>query len=311
MNYEDVLTFLTVLETQNIAQAARTLFVSQGTASTRIRRLEEELGIPLFYRQKGFKNVTLTPYGSRLVPIAQNWMDLYREAHSLGSLHLNQTLTVAATDTLNLFLLSDFYKAFISEHPEVSLKIMTYHSQEISRMVDSQRCDIGISNSLFVYPSIQSSILLEEAFVFLCHKNSPFAGTRDISCLKGEKEVLNDWSSEFGYWHQHYFASFKSPKIVIGTPAMITNFLDDEESWCIIPASLTGRFLERLDGFCAVRPDIPIPRRKSYFLCRKARLPETDALIDCFRDACARYLAGLSCLQDQDSGCTQTPFSST
>ena len=47
MNYEDVLTFLTVLETQNIAQAARTLFVSQGTASTRIRRLEEELGIPL------------------------------------------------------------------------------------------------------------------------------------------------------------------------------------------------------------------------------------------------------------------------
>ena len=189
MNYEDVLTFLTVLETQNIAQAARTLFVSQGTASTRIRRLEEELGIPLFYRQKGFKNVTLTPYGSRLVPIAQNWMDLYREAHSLGSLHLNQTLTVAATDTLNLFLLSDFYKTFISEHPEVSLKIMTYHSQEISRMVDSQRCDIGISNSLFVYPSIQSSILLEEAFVFLCHKNSPFAGTRDISCLKGEKEV--------------------------------------------------------------------------------------------------------------------------
>ncbi len=290
MKYEDVFTFLTVVETQNMAQAARELFISQGTASTRIRRLEEDLGVTLFYRQKGIKNVTLTTHGRRLVPIAQNWLDLCHEARSIKNLSLNQTLTVAATDTLNLFLLNDFYKEFISEHPDISLRIMTYHSQEISRMVDSQRCDIGISNSLFAYPSTQSSPLMTEPFVFLCHQNSLFAGSLDTADLKGEKEVYNDWSTEFENWHHHYFASFKTKKITIGTPAMISNFLDDEESWSIVPASLAARFLPVLDHFCICRPSISMPERKSYFLCRKSQQPEMAALIRLFQESCIRYL---------------------
>lgn len=291
MKYEDVLTFLTVVETQNMAQAARELFISQGTASIRIRRLEEELGVTLLYRQKGIKNAALTPYGERLIPIAQNWLDLHAEAHALKNLSLNRTLTVAATDTLNLFLLNDFYKHFISDHPEISLQIMTYHSQEISRMVDSQRCDIGITGSLFIYPSTKSFTLMAEPFVFLCHEKSPFADSLNVDCLKGEKEVYNNWSSEFDHWHRHYFASLKTKKITIGTPAMIPNFLDDEESWCIVPASLAERFISQVEHFCIRRPPISMPERKSYFLCRKTQLPEMASLIRMFQDSCLDYLA--------------------
>ena len=71
MIYEEIETFLQILESGNIGKAAKQLNITQGTASVRIKQLEQELNIKLFYRHQGIKNIELTAEGKLFLPIAQ------------------------------------------------------------------------------------------------------------------------------------------------------------------------------------------------------------------------------------------------
>ena len=54
-------TFLTVVAAGSFVEAARRLYVTQSTVSSRMQRLEAELGAELFVRNKA--GTTLTPAG--------------------------------------------------------------------------------------------------------------------------------------------------------------------------------------------------------------------------------------------------------
>ena len=61
MEFIDIETFLAIVESGSIGKAAEKLFIGQGTASSRIKRLEDELNIQLLFRQQGVRKLTLTP----------------------------------------------------------------------------------------------------------------------------------------------------------------------------------------------------------------------------------------------------------
>jgi DNA-binding transcriptional LysR family regulator len=61
--------FLTVAETRHFTHAAQQLEITQPSLSQQIRALEKSLGAELFDRVRG--NITLTPAGEALLPIAQ------------------------------------------------------------------------------------------------------------------------------------------------------------------------------------------------------------------------------------------------
>ena len=57
---EAIESFLATVRLQSVSEAANALFVSQSTISHRLQVLEAELNTKLFYRQRGFKHLTLT-----------------------------------------------------------------------------------------------------------------------------------------------------------------------------------------------------------------------------------------------------------
>src|SRR5256885_17003560 len=69
MTLQQLVYFLAVAETRHFTHAAERAHVAQPSLSKQIRALEGELGAPLFSRARG--NVTLTPAGSVLLPIAR------------------------------------------------------------------------------------------------------------------------------------------------------------------------------------------------------------------------------------------------
>src|SRR3989442_12636689 len=69
MQTHQVRYFVAVAEQRHFTHAARDLGVAQPSVSKQIRKLEEELGAPLFHRMKG--NVALTPAGEALLPWAR------------------------------------------------------------------------------------------------------------------------------------------------------------------------------------------------------------------------------------------------
>ena len=83
MNLAEIETFLMAVETKNITKTAENLFLSQPTVSHRLKALEEELGVQLMTRKKGYKQIELTSYGEDFIPIAERWIYLWQEMQCL------------------------------------------------------------------------------------------------------------------------------------------------------------------------------------------------------------------------------------
>src|SRR5436305_1226293 len=78
MDAGDLTLFAAVAEAGGITRAAETLHTVQSNVTQRIRRLEAELGVPLFNRHS--RGVTLTSAGTQLLPYAERIGRLLSEA---------------------------------------------------------------------------------------------------------------------------------------------------------------------------------------------------------------------------------------
>lgn len=65
--------FLMVAKTLSFSEAAKRLYITQGTLSQQIKQLEDELGFQLFSRTS--HSVALTEAGEKLLPAAKQTVD--------------------------------------------------------------------------------------------------------------------------------------------------------------------------------------------------------------------------------------------
>jgi LysR family transcriptional regulator, flagellar master operon regulator len=78
MDTELARTFLEIVSTGNFIRAAERLNVGQTTVSARIHTLEQQLGWPLFVRNKG--GASLTPAGEQFLRYAPTFVQLWQRA---------------------------------------------------------------------------------------------------------------------------------------------------------------------------------------------------------------------------------------
>lgn len=99
MELTDIRTFLAVCSERGFTSAARKLNCVQPNVTARIKKLEEELGVQLFYRSKN--HVTLTSFGQQFHQYATRIVQLSRDAllavrNEIGPLTIGVTQTVAS-----------------------------------------------------------------------------------------------------------------------------------------------------------------------------------------------------------------------
>ncbi|SPF68269.1 Transcription regulator HTH, LysR [Propionibacterium ruminifibrarum] len=137
--------FVAVAHERHFARAAEVCGVSQPTLSDGVRKLEQELGMPLIRRGHTFQG--LTPEGSRLVVWAQRMVDDRRALHDAAAVlrsGLSGTLRVgvvpAATTTVARVL-----DRFCAEHPLVEVHIESMLStNDIIQQISNYDLDAGI-----------------------------------------------------------------------------------------------------------------------------------------------------------------------
>src|SRR5690349_23915259 len=114
-------TFLAVAREGSFSGAARKLFRTQPAISQTIRRLEQEVGEPLFDRSS--RDATLTDAGRALTDYAEKMLNLRSEAvnaiHSLRQLERGR-LSIAANEFTCLYLLP-ILDEFRRQHPMVQV----------------------------------------------------------------------------------------------------------------------------------------------------------------------------------------------
>lgn len=293
MRREDLETFTTVAECGTLAAAAERLFITQGTASERIRSLESEIGKQLIIRHRGVRSVSLTPAGTRLVPIASSILALMDEAAQVDDRPPRRRLVVAAADSLNGKLLVDFYRAFIAAHPDILLELKTSMYHDVNRQVEERAADVGLTFALERYPNIVARELFWDHWAILCRADSAFAQSGDPADLAGADEVRMHYATEQQLWQSHHLPGSTGPRVIVGNAAYLTNFMDTEGSWCFAPLSVARPLLERRSDLVMRRPPEEPPARIARILTHRMLAGEHAETVALFERELKDYLGKL------------------
>lgn len=238
MTYEQIEAFLTTITYGNISAAAKHLYVSQSTISTRLQQLEEELDVQLLIRQKGHRTIELTNHGNAFIPIASQWASLWKDTQHLKSIENIQTLTIASVDAVNNYTFVSFFQQHLAKYKNIRLNIRTHHSNEIYSLVENRIADIGFTFSRINYPDVLTRPIYRELMYLICDKNSPYHHDIDCKELKTENEIFLSWGLDYQSWHDLHFSPADSPALTVNTGSMLQRYIDNSRFWGIAPMSV-------------------------------------------------------------------------
>ena len=144
--------FITAAELESLTEAAKKLYVSQPAISQAIRKLEEELGVKLFIRNKR-STLSLTDAGKDILSLAYKMADLenrlyqraYEENHLMGGM-----IRIASVPLGVSLILSHVLPIFKKQFPDVQVELLEGTPIEVKNMVLNFQADIGITTSPYL-----------------------------------------------------------------------------------------------------------------------------------------------------------------
>lgn len=166
MTLQQLQYFLAAVEHGSFSAAADSLHLAQPSLSEQIRRLEAELGSPLFAR--GGRGLELTEAGRLLRPHAERTIAAADEARA--SVREVSELT-GGTASFGTFgnapyqLLADLVQDFRTRHPQVRVRLMGLNSSTVADAVRDGRLEAGLiilpidDTGLDVKPAVRDEIM--------------------------------------------------------------------------------------------------------------------------------------------------------
>ncbi|HEV2762410.1 MAG TPA: LysR substrate-binding domain-containing protein, partial [Pyrinomonadaceae bacterium] len=144
--------------------------------SIAIRRLEEEVGAPLFDRSQ--KTPTLTEAGAVIHDYAQRIIALRDQARaSVAELRTLKRgrVRVGANESTSLYLLPQVILAFRERHPEVKVEIFRHVSERLPREVLERNVDFAVLAFEPVDRDLESFCVLRDELVLILNPEHPLA----------------------------------------------------------------------------------------------------------------------------------------
>lgn len=184
---------LTVAEYSSVRRAANFLGIGQSTVSTRIKQLEEELGIKLFDRLP--RGVRATEAGRHfLAQITESIDQINHAITTAGAIAQGRsgTLRIGLYSPIHFGFLSSLLHNFHLQNPSIDLHVTEGHAQSIIRSVREQMLDVAfVLNS----PSIDdcySKPLWYDKLMVAIPQGHRLLGRRDVhwSDLSKEKIIV-------------------------------------------------------------------------------------------------------------------------
>ncbi|MBR61919.1 MAG: hypothetical protein CL904_04590 [Dehalococcoidia bacterium] len=143
MELRELRSFVSAARLRSITKAAEELSIGQPTATTHIKKLENELGTLLFDRIK--RPIQLTAAGTTLADLAKPLLDgIDSLLDETGIAEQISPVRVAATHDIIPHRLLQVVKIFLKQHPHGHLRILSGRRDEVLNMVSEGAVDIGL-----------------------------------------------------------------------------------------------------------------------------------------------------------------------
>jgi LysR family hydrogen peroxide-inducible transcriptional activator len=178
-------------QTGHFGKAADRCHVSQPTLSIAIKKLEDELDVPLFERSRN--HIRATPLGLKIVEQAQAVLDQahqIRELADQGKDPLGSRLSVGAIFTVGPYLFPTFVPELYKLAPGMPLYIEESYTAVLREKLRAGELDAIIIALPFTEPDVVTQQLYEEPFVVVMPGDHPLAKLKQISQAVLEKETV-------------------------------------------------------------------------------------------------------------------------
>jgi DNA-binding transcriptional LysR family regulator len=167
MDLLDLQTFMAVARTKGITIAGRELNTVPSNVTTRIKGLEEEIGVALFARHS--RGMVLTEAGQRLLPYAEQLLALSIEAKAATRDDgiARGVLTIGSMETTAAIRLPVVLARYHRACPEVKIILRTGPTADLIERVLAREIDSAFVSGPVEHPALDVQEAFEEELVLI------------------------------------------------------------------------------------------------------------------------------------------------
>jgi len=266
MDLELLRTFLELNRTRHFGRAAEALFVTQAAVSSRLKNLEDQLGVTLFERSR--REMRLTPEGGRLVRHAEKLMASWRAARQDVSLAgASEQLVIGGSlrlwDVLLQRWLHDLRRTYRnlaiiaeSQTPDILTRRLIDGTLDVAIMLEPAQLDI-----------MQIREIATVDFILV----SGSSGLRVDDALR-QDYVYVDWGLSFALDHRRTFPDAPEAMTRVSHARMALEYISLIGGSAYLPRRMVNKDIEL--GLLHEVSDAPVFTRQTYatFPVRSPRL---------------------------------------
>ncbi len=286
--------FVAVADEGNFSRAAAKVRVAQPSLSQQIRKLEAEIGQPLFDRLP--RSVVLTEAGRRFIGYARQILasigDASRCVDELKEA-ITGKLTVGAIATIAPYVLPELVVKFQQDYPEVTLELVEDVTDGITRRIDAGELDVALASTCEQSPTLRKESLGRESLMALVPEKDPLATKTPIELddLKSQRFLLLHEMHCLSQQVHHLLESRRlRPEIALAGSQLTTiaRMVAAGIGVSIVPQMMVKH--QATPGCVSLAFCSPVPERELNFLYNPMRFQSKAAAA--FRQEAAAVLSG-------------------
>ncbi len=180
MDLDSIKSFVVMAESESLTEAANRLYLNPSSLTGRLKKIEKELGEPLFIL-KG-RTLTLSPAGKVFLSYAKQFCSMGQDLSQ--ELVTNEgkvkRFRLGATPLVSTFILPRLISEFNQKHPDLEMDIISCKSYEIRESILNDEIDLGIIQSSDIYESIDYKHWFSDIDVMVVSSQHPWASSKEV-----------------------------------------------------------------------------------------------------------------------------------
>ena len=217
--------FVATAELRSVQRAAERVFRTQPAVSMAIRKLEDELGSPLFDRSNR-GNYQLTASGDVLFAHAKRLLALRDEAlthvKELQSLE-DGRVRIGANESAGNYLLPRLIQVFRGRHPKVRVDVTRQNSRQLLHDIRDNMVDLALISFAPEEKDIEATPVMKDELILIASPDHPIAARRGVHVkdLGAESFIAHTVTSQSRQKVVEAFRSTETPLRIVMEVAMI------------------------------------------------------------------------------------------
>lgn len=233
-------TFLEVSNTRHFGKAAENLYVTQAAVSSRIRQLENRLGLELFSRIRN--NLQLTSAGERLIPHAESVLNAWQRAFQEVAIAPKQSVQLALGGSPNvwdLMLQNSLYELKISK-PDIAIRAEVLSQTIVTRQLVERSLDLAL---IFDSPKVEELITVK-LFKLPLELVTTKANLSFEEVVKVEYIML-DWGTLFSLQHAKLCKDLPPPSLHTNIARVALDYMLQVGGAAYLPTQLVDPYIKQ------------------------------------------------------------------